>query len=75
LPLPGTGPCALGGYRGVMGRIFLILIAGLAVFVVASVIIATVFAALHLFFWLALIAVLVIGVMHFSRGSRRRARR
>jgi uncharacterized integral membrane protein len=58
-----------------MGRIFLILIAALAVFVVASVVIATLFAALHLFLWLAVIAVVVIGVMHFGRGSRRRARR
>jgi hypothetical protein len=58
-----------------MGRIFLILIAALAVFVVASVVIATLFAALHLLFWLALIAVLVMGVLHLGRGSRRRARR
>jgi hypothetical protein len=54
-----------------MGRIFLILIAALVVLMLVSVVIA----ALHLLFWFALIAVLVIGALRFSRGSRPRVRR
>jgi Flp pilus assembly protein TadB len=66
-----TGPCAPGGYRELMGRIFLILIAALVVVMVLSAVIAT----LHLLFWLALIAVLAIGALRLSRGVRRRSHR
>jgi hypothetical protein len=66
----GTGPRRLGDYRGCMGRIFLILIAALAVLMVISAVIAT----LHLLFWIALIAVLVIGAVRLGGGTRRRSR-
>jgi hypothetical protein len=54
-----------------MGRILLILIAALVVFMLVSVFIAT----LHLLFWIAVIALLGIGVLRFSGGARRRSRR
>jgi Flp pilus assembly protein TadB len=71
LPPPGTGPSVPDGYRELMGRIFLILIAALVVVMVVSAIIAT----LHLLFVIALIAVVVIGALRLSRGVRRRADR
>jgi hypothetical protein len=54
-----------------MGRIILILVAVLAVFMLLSVVVA----ALHVLFWVALIALVGIGVLRVSSGSRRRARR
>ena len=53
-----------------MGRIFLIVIAALAVIMLLSAIVA----ALHVLFWVALIAVVGIVALRLGRGTRRSSR-
>jgi hypothetical protein len=67
-------PAVHGGedvkYRGTMGRLILILLAVLALFVVASM----VFAALKGLFFLALIALVLVGVFWLGGVMRRSSR-
>jgi hypothetical protein len=53
-----------------MGRIFLVVIAALVVIMLLSAIVA----ALHVLFWIALIAVVGITALRLGRGSRRSSR-
>jgi hypothetical protein len=53
-----------------MGRIFLVVIAALAVIMLLSAIVA----ALHVLFWVALIAVVGIVALRLGRGTRRSSR-
>lgn len=60
-------PVAAVTYRGVMGRLILILLAVLALFVVISMVIS----ALHFLFWVALIALVLVGVFRLGSVMRR----
>ena len=57
-------------YREGMGRLILILLAALIVFMVISAVISV----LHFLFWFAVVALVVVGALHLTR-SRRGARR
>jgi len=67
-------PAVHGGedvkYRGTMGRLILILLAVLALFVVVSMVIS----ALHFLFWIALIALILVGVFRLGGVMRRSSR-
>jgi hypothetical protein len=54
-----------------MGRLLLILVAAVAVFLVVSMVIS----ALHFLFWIALLALIVFGALRLSSGMRRWSRR
>ena len=54
-------------YRGGMGRLILILLAVLALFMVISVVIS----ALHFLFWVALVALILVGVFRLGGLMRR----
>jgi hypothetical protein len=58
-------------YRGDMGKFILILIAALVLFMIVSAVIS----ALHFLFWVAVVAVLILGALRLSSGMRRRERR
>ena len=58
-------------YRGDMGKFILILIAALALFMIVSAVIS----ALHFLFWVAVVAVLILGALRLSSSMRRRERR
>lgn len=58
-------------YRDSMGRLILIALAVLAVFMLMSVVLS----ALHFLFWIALLALIVVAAFRFGGGMRRRARR
>jgi len=60
-------PAAAVAYRGVMGRLILILLAVLAIFLVVSMVIS----ALHFLFWVALIALVLLGVFRLGGLLRR----
>jgi hypothetical protein len=53
-----------------MGRIFLVVIAAL----VAIMLLSAIVAALHVLFWVALIAVVGIAALRLGRGTRRSSR-
>ena len=57
-------------YRGGMGRLILILLAVLALFMVISVVIS----ALHFLFWVALVALILVGVFRLGAVMRRSSR-
>ena len=61
---------AVVAYRGGMGRLILILIAVLALFMVISVVIS----ALHFLFWVALVALILVGVFRLGGVMRRSSR-
>ncbi len=63
-------PVAAVAYRGAMGRLILILLAVLALFVVISMVIS----ALHFLFWVALIALILVGVLRLGGVMRRSSR-
>lgn len=63
-------PVAAVTYRGTMGRLILILLAVLALFVVISMVIS----ALHFLFWIALIALILVGVFRLGGVMRRSSR-
>jgi hypothetical protein len=63
-------PVAAVTYRGAMGRLILILLAVLAIFLVISMVIS----ALHFLFWVALIALIVVGVFRLGGVMRRSSR-
>jgi hypothetical protein len=63
-------PVAAVTYRGAMGRLILILLAVLALFVVISMVIS----ALHFLFWVAVIALVLVGVFRLSSVVRRSSR-
>ena len=69
-PLAGPSLPALT-YREGMGRILLFLLAALAVFLLVSLVIS----ALHFLFWIALLALIVVGALRVSSGMRRWSRR
>ncbi len=50
-----------------MGRVILILLAALAVVMIVSLVIS----ALHFLFWIALAAVIILGVLRLSQSMRR----
>jgi hypothetical protein len=63
-------PVAAVAYRGTMGRLILILLAVLALFLVISMVIS----ALHFLFWVALIALILVGVFRLGGVMRRSSR-
>jgi len=63
-------PVGVVTYRGVMGRLILILLAVLALFMVISVVIS----ALHFLFWVALVALILVGVFRLGAVMRRSSR-
>ena len=66
--------CAVGAntiYRGCMGRLLLIVLAALVVFMLVSMVIS----ALHFLFWIAVLAVLIVGGLRLVGGARRWSRR
>ena len=54
-----------------MGRLILILLAALVVVMVVSLVIS----ALHFLFWIAVLAVVLMGVLRLTGSMRRRSRR
>ncbi|HWG63263.1 MAG TPA: hypothetical protein VG253_16320 [Streptosporangiaceae bacterium] len=54
-----------------MGRIFLILLAAFAVFLVVSVVIS----ALHFLFWIAIVGLLLMGALRLGGTMRRGSHR
>jgi hypothetical protein len=73
-PFPSAVGGAAGGntiYRGCMGRLLLLVLAVIAGFMVLSIVIS----ALHFIFWVAVVALIVVGALRLSGGARRRARR
>lgn len=54
-----------------MGRLILILLAALFVFFLVSIVIS----ALHFLFWVAIVALVIVGALHLSGMTRRSARR
>lgn len=54
-----------------MGRLILILLAALFVFFLVSIVIS----ALHFLFWVAIVALLIVGALHLGGMMRRSARR
>ncbi len=67
---PSAQPVAAVTYRGAMGRLILILLAVLALFVVISMVIS----ALHFLFWVALIALILVGAFRLGGVMRRSSR-
>ena len=63
-------PVAPVAYRRAMGRLILILLAVLALFLVVSVVIS----ALHFLFWIALVALILVGVFRLGSVMRRSSR-
>jgi hypothetical protein len=63
-------PVAAVTYGGAMGRLILILLAVLAFFLVISMVIS----ALHFLFWVALIALILVGVFRLGGVMRRSSR-
>jgi hypothetical protein len=63
-------PVAAVTYRRTMGRLILILLAVLAIFLVISMVIS----ALHFLFWVALIALILVGVFRLGGVMRRSSR-
>jgi hypothetical protein len=53
-----------------MGRLILILLAALAVFMVISLVIS----ALHFLFWVAVVVLVIVGLMRLSGSLRQRRR-
>ena len=67
---PAARPVGVVTYRGGMGRLILILLAVLALFMVISVVIS----ALHFLFWVALVALILVGVFRLGAVMRRSSR-
>ena len=58
-------------YRGAMGKLILFLLAAIVLFMIVSAVIY----ALHFLFWVAVVALVIVGALRLSSGMRRRARR
>lgn len=58
-------------YRGCMGKLILIVLAAIALFMILSAVIS----ALHFLFWIAVVALLVFAGLRLVGGVRRRADR
>jgi hypothetical protein len=54
-----------------MGRLLLIILGVFAAFMLVSLVVS----ALHFLFWVALVAVILVGTLRLSGGMRRRTRR
>ncbi|HEY2307409.1 MAG TPA: hypothetical protein VGI05_16155 [Streptosporangiaceae bacterium] len=54
-----------------MGRLLLIVLAGIAAFMVLSIVVS----ALHFIFWVAVVALIVVVGLRLTGGARRRSRR
>jgi Flp pilus assembly protein TadB len=63
-----TGPDT--AYREGMGKLILIVLAALVLFMIVSAVIS----ALHFLFWIAVVAVLIVGALRLTSGVRRRSR-
>ena len=63
-------PVAAVTYCGAMGRLILILLAVLTLFLVISMVISS----LHFLFWVALIALILVGVFRLGGVMRRSSR-
>jgi Flp pilus assembly protein TadB len=57
-------------YREGMGKLILIILAALVVFMIVSLVIS----ALHFLFWFAVVAVVILGALRLSGAVRRRSR-
>jgi len=57
-------------YRGGMGKLILFLLAAIVLFMIVSAVIS----ALHFLFWVAVVALVIVGALRLSSGMRRRAR-
>ena len=57
-------------YRGAMGKLILFLLAAIVLFMIVSAVIS----ALHFLFWVAVVALVIVGALRLSSGVRRRAR-
>ncbi len=68
---PLRAPLVAVAYRRAMGRLILILLAALVVVMVVSLVIS----ALHFLFWIAVLAVVLMGVLRLTGSMRRRSRR
>ena len=55
-------------YRGAMGKLILFLLAAIVLFMIVSAVIS----ALHFLFWVALAALVVVGVMRLTSARRSR---
>jgi Flp pilus assembly protein TadB len=53
-----------------MGKLILIVLAALVLFMIVSAVIS----ALHFLFWIAVVAVLIVGALRLTSGVRRRSR-
>ena len=58
-------------YRGRMGKLILIVLAAIALFMILSAVIS----ALHFLFWIAVVALLVFAGLRLVSGTRRASRR
>lgn len=58
-------------YRGYMGKLILIVLAAIALFMILSAVIS----ALHFLFWVAVVALLVFAGLRLAGGARRWSRR
>lgn len=58
-------------YRGCMGKLILIVLAAIALFMILSAVIS----ALHFLFWVAVVALLVFAGLRLAGGARRWSRR
>jgi hypothetical protein len=58
-------------YRGCMGRLLLIVLAGIAAFMLLGIVIS----ALHFIFWVAVVALIVVVGLRLTGSARRWSRR
>ena len=57
-------------YRGAMGKLILFLLAAIVLFMIVSAVIS----ALHFLFWVALVALILVGVFRLGAVMRRSSR-
>ena len=57
-------------YRGAMGKLILFLLAAIVLFMIVSAVIS----ALHFLFWVALVALILVGVFRLGGVMRRSSR-
>lgn len=68
---PGDAVAANTIYRGCMGRLLLIVLAGIAAFMLLGVVVS----ALHFIFWVAVVALIVVVGLRLTGSARRWSRR
>jgi hypothetical protein len=67
----GDAVCGDTIYRGCMGRLLLIVLAGIAAFMLLGIVIS----ALHFIFWVAVVALIVVVGLRLTGSARRWSRR